>query len=133
LRRDHYPDKEIEQGMAKWVRFWEEPPEGNPMKFSNQLTDAQAERLAILLEEMGEAQQAIGKILRHGYDSFNPDFAPVSNNRDDLARELGDVQYAINILIGNGDLDRFSLLKRTNEKPNKIAPYLHHQPEPRKG
>lgn len=33
----------------------------------NQLTNAQAERLHILLEELGEAQQAIGKILRHGY------------------------------------------------------------------
>ena len=30
LRRDHYPDKEIEQGMAKWVRFWEEPDESTP-------------------------------------------------------------------------------------------------------
>ena len=24
LRRDHYPEKEIEAGMAKWVRFWEQ-------------------------------------------------------------------------------------------------------------
>jgi hypothetical protein len=24
LRRDRYPEKEIEAGMAKWVRFWKE-------------------------------------------------------------------------------------------------------------
>lgn len=30
----------------------------------NGLTPAEAERLALLLEELGEAQQAIGKILR---------------------------------------------------------------------
>ena len=24
LLRDHYPAKEIEQGMAKYVRFWEQ-------------------------------------------------------------------------------------------------------------
>jgi hypothetical protein len=36
------------------------------MKFSNELSDAEVERLAILAEEMGEAQQCIGKILRHG-------------------------------------------------------------------
>ena len=30
-------------------------------KFSNGLNDAEAERLAILLEELGEAQQAVGK------------------------------------------------------------------------
>ena len=40
--------------------------------FSNGLNDAEAERLAILLEEFGEAQQAVGKILRHGYESYDP-------------------------------------------------------------
>ena len=42
------------------------------MKHFNQLTPAEAERLALLLEELGEAQQAIGKILRHGYASTHP-------------------------------------------------------------
>ena len=35
----------------------------------NKLSAAEAERLALLLEELGEAQQAIGKILRHGYEN----------------------------------------------------------------
>jgi hypothetical protein len=35
----------------------------------NGLAPAETERLALLLEELGEAQQAIGKILRHGYES----------------------------------------------------------------
>ena len=39
----------------------------------NQLSDAQLERLYILSEELGEAQQAVGKILRHGYDSKHPE------------------------------------------------------------
>jgi NTP pyrophosphatase (non-canonical NTP hydrolase) len=99
------------------------------LKFSNNLSAAQAERLAILLEEMGEAQQAIGKILRHGYDSCNPTIIATTNNRDDLARELGDVQYAIDKLIGNGDVDRMAITRRTADKPSKIAPYLHHQAE----
>jgi hypothetical protein len=29
LRRDHYPAKEIEQGMAKYVRFWEQEDESS--------------------------------------------------------------------------------------------------------
>ena len=33
----------------------------------NKLTPAQAERLAILIEECGEVIQAATKILRHGY------------------------------------------------------------------
>ena len=32
----------------------------------NRLSPAEYERLAILAEEMGEAQQALGKIMRHG-------------------------------------------------------------------
>jgi hypothetical protein len=37
----------------------------------NQLTDAEAERLALLAEECGEVVQVIGKILRHGYESYD--------------------------------------------------------------
>ena len=40
------------------------------------LTLSRLERLALLLEELGEAQQVIGKILRHGYDSRHPDGGP---------------------------------------------------------
>ena len=36
--------------------------------FNTGLTDAQRERLARLLEERGEVQQIIGKVLRHGFD-----------------------------------------------------------------
>lgn len=41
----------------------------------NALTPAEAERLFYLLEKLGEAQQAIGKILRHGYESYDPTVA----------------------------------------------------------
>lgn len=43
------------------------------MKNFNGLSPAETERLALLSEEMGEVQQAIGKILRHGYESIHPD------------------------------------------------------------
>jgi hypothetical protein len=58
-------------------------------EFSNGLTPAQLERLAFLSEELGEAQQAIGKIVRHGYDSYNPLVLTNSNNREDLEKEIG--------------------------------------------
>ncbi len=51
----------------------------------NGLTDAQAERLALLLEELGEAQQAIGKILRHGYESMSPFDETKTTNRWEYA------------------------------------------------
>ena len=91
----------------------------------NKLTDAQAERLYILSEELGEAQQAIGKILRHGYESgWNG-----SNNRRDLEKELGHVYYAIALLRGSGDIDNWKVLENAAYKSQSIKPFLHNQDE----
>lgn len=60
----------------------------------NELTPAQAERLAILMEECGEVVQIIGKILRHGYDSCSPFGANPETNRQALVRELFDIKAA---------------------------------------
>jgi len=104
--------------------------------FSNGLSKAQIERLAILVEELGEAQQAVGKILRHGYDSYNPllepdsDGNPVTCNREDLEKELGDVYYAILMLRESKDVSWINILQRSEEKAEKIKPYLHHQKLP---
>ena len=78
----------------------------------NELTSAQAERLAILLEEMGEAQQAIGKILRHGYASQNPDVLDGPTNRESLERELGDVAAAMGLMFAANDLHEQSVADR---------------------
>jgi hypothetical protein len=72
--------------------------------FSNGLTDAEVERLAILSEELGEAQQCIGKILRHGYESYNPVVNTNLTNRRELEREIGDVQAAIDMLFAENDV-----------------------------
>ena len=93
----------------------------------NQLTPAQAERLAILLEELGEMQQAIGKILRHGYTSRNPDVLDGPTNRESLERELGDVAAAMGLLFEANDLDEQTVTNRVLVKALKIKPYLHHQ------
>lgn len=55
----------------------------------NKLTPAQAERLAMLIEEAGEVIQAAGKILRHGYSNYHPD-TPHITNRETLLREVTD-------------------------------------------
>jgi NTP pyrophosphatase (non-canonical NTP hydrolase) len=94
------------------------------MKHFNQLTPAEAERLAVLLEEMGEAQQAIGKILRHGYNSRHP--AGGETNRETLERELGDVLYAMLTLCRKGDVQEESLEEWAKKKHSKIEQYLHH-------
>ena len=100
-------------------------------KFSNGLNDAEAERLAILLEELGEAQQAVGKILRHGYESYDPsrdeEMCIEGENRRDLEKELGDIRYITALMYQRGDLRETSVLNRAVEKAAKIKPYLHHQ------
>lgn len=90
----------------------------------NELTNGEAERLALLLEELGEAQQAIGKILRHGYDSCHPDGGP--DNRERLESELGDVQHAIRRLCSNAELNQENINTAEIVKAEKVLRYLHH-------
>lgn len=95
------------------------------MQHFNQLTPAEAERLALLAEELGEAMQAIGKVLRHGYESTHPDGGPT--NREALERECGDVRHAMIRLCNEGDLSRRAIHERANAKTTSVLPYLHHQ------
>jgi len=90
----------------------------------NRLSPSESERLYYLLEELGEAQQAIGKILRHGYNSNSPLIKNnKTNNRIDLATEIGDVLRAIDMLIASRDIDNEIITKtRAKNRPK----WLHH-------
>jgi NTP pyrophosphatase (non-canonical NTP hydrolase) len=93
----------------------------------NRLTPAQAERLALLCEELGEAIQAIGKVQRHGYCSYHPDRFGGPDNRGHLMKELGDVQFAVELLCATADLDEAQILEMRTKKANQVWKYLHHQ------
>ena len=93
----------------------------------NGLSYAEAERLAILMEELAEAQQVIGKILRHGYESTHPDGGPT--NRQALEKELGDVRNAERMMIEANDLAPHQIQQRAHEKAQTIGQFLHHQVE----
>ena len=95
----------------------------------NGLSPGQAERLALLLEELGEAQQAIGKVLRHGYASHNPKapFSDDPSNRQTLERELGDVIAAVRMLSQAGDLDGPEINRAADRKTVAVKQWLHHQ------
>lgn len=93
--------------------------------FTNKLSPAQVERLALLAEEMGEAQCAVGKVLRHGYDScWPPDVGPT--NRELLEVELGHVLHAIGLLMGRG-VGAASVHDARDRKAREIAPWLHYE------
>jgi NTP pyrophosphatase (non-canonical NTP hydrolase) len=89
------------------------------------LTPAEDERLAVLEEECAEVIQAINKIRRHGWQSTHPDF-PSINNRASLTREIGDMVYALELLIFNGDVSEDLCEKAMNDKAARIGKYLHH-------
>ena len=97
------------------------------MKFSNGLTDAQAERLAYLAEECAEAIQAVGKILRHGYESCDPTRPAMPSNRRLLENELADVRWAIQLLTTSGDLSEATIWSELTHRDRDQ--YFHHQEE----
>lgn len=96
---------------------------GSSALFDVGLTDAQRELLALLLEELGESQQAIGKILRHGYESRHPNGGPT--NRETLNAEIGDVMAAVEMLHAAGDLSLDVIFRFCGEKKKRVGKYLH--------
>lgn len=92
----------------------------------NKLSDAQAERLAMLTEEAGEVAQAVSKILRHGYNSCHP-HKPDSTNLMNLESELCDLIGVTWQMCKLGDLssERIEALLR-GVWPKKLK-YSHHQ------
>jgi len=95
--------------------------------FSNALNDGELERLALLSEEAGELVQTIGKIIRHGFESYNPDRSLDGSNRDQLQREIGDVLYCVQLMEINGDIDRDAIQFDATLAAEKKPEYLHHQ------
>lgn len=89
----------------------------------NKLTPAEAERIALLMEECGEVIQACGKILRHGYDSM---YSDRTTNREQLEIEVADVQVFIDFMLNSGDISEQNLVTRTNKKLSVVNNYLHH-------
>lgn len=94
----------------------------------NELNEAEAERLAWLAEEMGEAIHAVCKILRHGYESTNPDIPMGARNRDWLEQECAHVQVAMRLMFDAGDLRRVACEAHERVKGEDVHRYLHHQP-----
>ncbi|TCT37448.1 hypothetical protein [Martelella mediterranea] len=91
----------------------------------NKLSPAEAERLAMLAEEAGEIVQIVGKILRHGYESFHP-ADPATSNRDLLMKELRDFVVVYTLMAQGGDI----CLATIDEFPKAILQklrYAHHQ------
>jgi len=89
------------------------------------LTQAQQERLYLLVEEAAEVQHIVSKILRHGYESYNPFDKEKKKNIFLLEKELGDLMFAIHFLASERDIDLNNVDVHKQEKRNTIQRYLH--------
>jgi hypothetical protein len=90
------------------------------------MTNARHERLSLLVEEAAEVQQISMKIMRHGWDSWNPFDENQTSNRELLEGEIGDLLFTIDFLIERGDLNKNSIAKAKENKKQRIGKYLHH-------
>lgn len=94
----------------------------------NGLSSAEAERLALLVEECAEVIQAATKVLRHGYESQNPmRETSCPTNRMDLVSELGHLEHAVHRLCEAGDVESLGIVASAQSKAERIGRWLHHQ------
>jgi NTP pyrophosphatase (non-canonical NTP hydrolase) len=93
----------------------------------NKLTDAESERLALLIEECGEVIQAATKVLRHGWASR---YDNSETNQEALEREIGDVQAVLFLMAERIDYRRgaAALAEASKLEKLKAGMYLHHNP-----
>jgi NTP pyrophosphatase (non-canonical NTP hydrolase) len=95
----------------------------------NELTPAEAERLACLAEECGEVVQAVGIILRHGFESRNPKGSDDGDptNRETLERECGDILATLDLLGAARDINTEAMESARTKKHQSRKAYFHHQ------
>lgn len=92
------------------------------------MTEAERERLAMLAEEAGEIVQMVGKILRHGYESYHPNDPNKITNRVHLTNELNDINGVLFGMCKYNDLNvhDFSVANAASAWLRKVK-WSHHQ------
>ena len=95
------------------------------MEHFNNLSPKQAELLAMLAEEAGEIIQVVGKILRHGLDSYHPD-DPETTNSMLLTKELTDLA-AVCMAMRFAGMIGASTAEAISAAYDKKLRYAHHQ------
>lgn len=89
------------------------------------LTEAQQERLVLLIEELSEVQKQACKILRFGYPDIHPHTKV--DNLTILHEELGDLQAVIDLMIGSGDIKHSEISKQIPIKNEKLKKFTRFQ------
>jgi hypothetical protein len=91
------------------------------------LTLPEHERLELLIEEAAEVIQAATKILRHGYDSYNPDDPDHPGNLVQLQAEIGHFLAACDRMFIEEDISSEAVFNARTAKLKDGHKYLHYQ------
>lgn len=91
------------------------------------MVPAEEELLALLLEELGEVVHVVGKVLRHGFNSANPEASQPVMNRQMLISELGDVMAAQLMLVQAGLVGQDDVVAAAADKLRRVQKWLHHE------
>lgn len=75
--------------------------------------DKDQQLLVILMEECAEVTQSASKVLRFGTDQ----------NKEELSKELGDLQAMINLAVGYGLVSTSKLSMYADKKIDKLKIY----------
>ena len=92
----------------------------------NKLTEAEVERLVLLIEDCAEVQHIASKILRHGYESTDPTKNDSPTNRKLLEGELGDLEWSINFMKRVDDVFALQIIEHRARREFEVGKYLHH-------
>lgn len=95
-----------------------------PASHFNDLTPAQDEVLAVVVEECAELIQAVTKIQRHGLASYHPE--TLETNVTALAREMGDVLAAFYLVYNHHLVHQDAARHFRDRKLEKLPKFLHH-------
>lgn len=84
----------------------------------------QEERLAVVIEEIGEVLQMIGKVERFGWENFHPGDLKKQTNRELLENELADLRAAISLMEDAGDVSTTRILALADAKKRLLPQWL---------
>lgn len=93
---------------------------------SDDLTPAEAERLACLVDAASDVLKAVAKVQRHGYASVNEDQREFISNRDQLQAKVGEMEFILQMMADLGDISGAAAFRYHTAKGHSINAALHH-------
>jgi len=97
------------------------------MNNNHHLTPAQIELLALLSEQFGGAVQAVGEVLRHGYDKSDPAKSNGATSGSRLETALGNVRATMIMLCESENVSKERIHFMADYKSQQVKKHLRYQ------